>query len=122
MASALTQSEALHNQPQQQQQQEVAVAQPASISGPLRPAFASSSLSAPVGTGYWATSAGGWVVALSLLIAVRQGRSHADAARLDVRALQARQHDSRVQVGASWKRVFQTTTTHAASADLQACE
>jgi hypothetical protein len=38
------------------------------------------------------------VVALSLLIAVRQGREHADAARLDVRALQARQQESRVQV------------------------
>lgn len=62
------------------------------------PIFASSSLSVPLGGGYWATSAGGWVVALSLLIAVRQGRAHADAARLDVRALQARQQESRVQV------------------------
>jgi len=60
------------------------------------------------------------VVALSLLIAVRQGRSHADAARLDVRALQARQHDSRVQVGASWKRGFQVLTNLAASACLWA--
>jgi hypothetical protein len=41
------------------------------------------------------------VVALSLLIAVRQGRAQADAARLDVRALQARQHESRVQVSRS---------------------
>lgn len=64
---------------------------------PPRPAFASSSLAAPAS--YWSTSAGGWVVALSLLFAVRQGREHADAARLDVRALQARQQDSRVQVG-----------------------
>jgi hypothetical protein len=47
---------------------------------------------------YWESSAGGCVVAMSLLMAIRQGRSHADAARLDVRALQGRQQDSRVQV------------------------
>jgi hypothetical protein len=37
-------------------------------------------------------------VAMSLLVAVRQGRLTAGAGRLDVKALQARQEGSRVQV------------------------
>lgn len=45
------------------------------------------------------SSAGGWVIAAALLLAVREGRSRADADRLDVRVLQARQENSRVQVG-----------------------
>lgn len=81
---------------QQQQQQDSTTS--AATTQPQRPAFASSSLAVPASSSYWASSAGGWVVALSLLIAVRQGRAHADAARLDVRALQARQQESRVQV------------------------
>jgi hypothetical protein len=48
-------------------------------------------------------------VAMSLLVAVRQGRLAADAGRLDVKALQARQEGSRVQVravaGFSWGKV-----------------
>lgn len=59
----------------------------------------SPALSAASPGGFWESSAGGWVVALSLLLAVRQGRLAADAGRLDVKALQARQHSSRVQVG-----------------------
>lgn len=90
-AVAYVSEPALHHQQHTQQA-------PTSQALPARPAFASSSLSVPVSDGYWSTSAGGWVVALSLLIAVRQGRAQADAARLDVRTLQARQHESRVQV------------------------
>lgn len=88
-----------HPQQQHPQQEHSTPGATASQSVSPRPAFASSSLAAPVSSSYWSNSAGGWVLALSLLFAVRQGREQADAARLDVRALQARQQDSRVQVG-----------------------
>lgn len=95
-----TVSAPFHHPHQQQQHSQDTLTSPTSalvVSQP--PAFASTSLAAPASSSYWATSAGGWVVALSLLFAVRQGRQHADAARLDVRALQSRQQESRVQVG-----------------------
>lgn len=50
------------------------------------------------GAGVWHGSVGGWAAALLVLAAVRQGRVQADAERLDVRALQQRQQDSRMQV------------------------
>jgi hypothetical protein len=98
-AAAVTAQQALQQQQLQlQQQQQQSTDGSITTTTVARPAFASSSLTAPAGGGYWATAASGWVVALSLLAAVRQGRAHADAARLDVRALQARQQDSRIQV------------------------
>ncbi len=46
----------------------------------------------------WEAPAGGWAIAACLLLAVRQGRLAAEEDRLDVRELQLRQQDSRVQV------------------------
>jgi hypothetical protein len=51
-----------------------------------------------VPSGYWQSTAGGWAIAAAVLLAIRLGRQRADAERLDVRALQARQQESRVQV------------------------
>jgi hypothetical protein len=94
-----TVSASSHPHHQQQHLQDTLTSPTSSLVVSQHPAFASTSLAAPASSSYWATSAGGWVVALSLLFAVRQGRQHADAARLDVRALQSRQQESRVQVG-----------------------
>lgn len=63
-----------------------------SVSAPT-PALASMSAAGPYS---WTSSIYGWVTAFALLLAVRQGRSQADADRLDVRALQSRQTESRM--------------------------
>lgn len=44
----------------------------------------------------WAPNLSGWGTALALLLAARQGRVQAEADRLDVRALQQRQAESRL--------------------------
>jgi hypothetical protein len=77
---------------QQQQQQHITIPATPNTSSPA------AALPAAGAAGFWESSAGGWVVAMSLLVAVRQGRLAADAGRLDVKALQARQEGSRVQV------------------------
>jgi hypothetical protein len=81
-----------HQQQHHQQQQHITI--------PATPNTSSPAAALPVAgaAGFWESSAGGWVVAMSLLVAVRQGRLAADAGRLDVKALQARQEGSRVQV------------------------
>lgn len=61
------------------------------------PLPAAAALQPPVS--YLESSAGGYVVALAVLLSVRQGRVQADDDRTDVRALEVKQQDSRVQVG-----------------------
>jgi hypothetical protein len=54
-------------------------------------------LTKPASSAFWESSAGGWVVAAAVLLASRQGRLQAEADRLDVRVLQQRQSQNRVQ-------------------------
>ena len=51
-------------------------------------AAAAATVMAGAPSGLWQSSVGGWVVALSLLAAIRMSREQTDAERLDVSALQ----------------------------------